>query len=192
MGRTVDLKPARGIDLVVADLSANPLCKDLRAAPREAVESCITEGQQDLFIGHVILLGVVVNLYGRKPLDVEVWTLVLQRAKQVGVVRERQVGIEPIDDVHFGHKSGPQRPKPAQRLLQRHGVRARVTCLEPCEAAEHAAGLTHVRGVDVLVAVEVRQVTVALLPHPVGKCTDGCNMGCLEEPPTILHGQARA
>ncbi len=190
--RAVHRQPALGVDLVVAQLLAGAGREDLRAAAGHAVEARVAQRPDDLCVGQAVLLGVVVDLHRGEALDVQIGPLGLQRLQQVGVVAEGQIGVQPVDDVHLGHELVAQRAHPPHRLLDRHRVGLWIAGLEPREAAEDAAGLAHVGGVDVEVAVEPRQIAVACLAHQVGQRADRRQLGAPDQRDAVVERQALA
>ena len=71
MGHAVDLQPAGGIDLVAADLAADPLGEDFRPAAGERAEAALDQPLEHFAVGKPELLGEVVNLHGREGLQVQ-------------------------------------------------------------------------------------------------------------------------
>jgi hypothetical protein len=59
---------------------------------------------QHLLVGHPVEIREERDLDGREALQVDARPDPLQPAQHVGVVRERQVRVEPVDDVHFGER----------------------------------------------------------------------------------------
>ena len=130
---------------------------------------------------HPELLGEVEDLDGGEGLEVDAGLDALQAREQLGVVVERQPGVQAVDDVDLGDRVAgvDARAQLRPRLLVRHRVGARVALLEARERAEHAARLADVGGVDVQVAVEVGAVAVQPLAHLVGQRADLEQVGVL-------------
>ena len=116
----------------------------------------------------------------------------LEAAQELEVVLERQVGVQPIDDVHFGERLIAAHAQLLPRLFHRHRVRAGIAGTQPRERAEQTARDADVRRLDADVVVVVRQIAVPPLPLAVGERRHGEQIGMLEEPHAVLEREPLA
>ena len=82
---------AIGVALVVADLPAHALGKDLGAAARQRIEAGVHQLAQHLLVGHAVQVGEERDLDRGEALQMNAGTDPLEAAQQVRVVAERQV-----------------------------------------------------------------------------------------------------
>ena len=78
--------------------------KDLRAAARQRVQARFAKLDEHLLVGHPVEIGEECDLDGGEALQVNVGPDRLQPAQQILVVVERQLGMEPVDDVNLGER----------------------------------------------------------------------------------------
>ena len=102
MRDAVYVQPAVGVHLVVAELLARARVEDLGAAAGERAQARVDQLYEHLLVGLAVLFGKVVDLNRSKPLDMQVGALLFDAAQQVQIVLPRQIGVEPVDDVHLG------------------------------------------------------------------------------------------
>jgi hypothetical protein len=114
----------------------------------------------------------------------------LEAAQQLGVVVERQIRMQAVDDVQLRERLIGAPPQLVPRLLEGHRVRARHSGLQARERAEQAARHAHVRRLDAEVVVEIRVRAVPLLTLAVGEPPDSEQVLALEQAYAVLQTEA--
>ncbi len=142
---------------------------------------------QHLLVGHAVQIGEEGNLDGREALQVNRRADPFEAAQHVRVVLERQVRMQPVDDVDFGQGLMGTAAQLVPDLLERHRVRARITRLEPRERAEQAAGDTDVGRLEADVEVVVRARAVTTFALAVGEPAKRQQVGAGEQPDAVLE-----
>ena len=104
MRDAVDLEIAIGAALVVADLAPHALGEDLGAAARQRVEPRVLQRLEHLLVRHAVEIREERDLDGGEALEVDARPDSLEPAQQLQVVVERQIGMQAVDDVHFGER----------------------------------------------------------------------------------------
>ncbi len=102
-----DFKPARTRYLLGADLIANPVGEDLRAAARHNLQTRVTKSRQYLTHAESADARKIVNLNGGKSLDAQLRVAFADRGDEGEVEFKRPVGVQTADDMHLG-KGGPR------------------------------------------------------------------------------------
>ena len=92
----------------------------------------------------------------------------LQSAYQIEEVFQRQIRVQPADDVKLRDRLGVARRGSLPGLFESHRVPGRVALLAP-EGAQLACRDTDVGWIDVAIHVEVRNVPMHPLAHVVGQ-----------------------
>ena len=152
----MNVEPSLGAALVVADLAAYAVGKDLGATAREGVEARLHQLAKHLLVSLPVQIGEKCDLDGGEALQVDGRLDLLEPAKQLKVVIKGQVGVQPIDNMHFRQGLVGAGPQLVPRLLQRHGVRLRVARLETRKRAEQTARDTYIRCLEPNVVIEER------------------------------------
>ena len=102
MPGAVDVEVFLGGFLAPGDGGADFLAEDFRAAAGEGIEPGLLQGAQGLGDGFLRQPGQVQDLDGREALQLQPRVQRAQRLEHVGVVAERQRGMQPADNVQFG------------------------------------------------------------------------------------------
>jgi hypothetical protein len=186
----VDVQIAIGAALVAADLLPHALGKDLGAAAGQRIEARVHQLTQDLRVGHVIEIREERDLDRGETLQVNARPYPLEAAQQVRVVAERQIRVQPVDDVQLGERLVGTLAQLVPGLFERHRVRLGHAGLESREGAEQAARLADVGRLEPEVVVEVGPRPVTLLALAIGEPADGEQIGCLEQPDAVLEREA--
>ena len=163
--------------LVVRDLPADALGEDLRAAAGQRIEPRLHQLAQHLLVGLAVEIGEEGDLDGGEAFQVDVGADALEAAQQLGVVVERQVGMQPVDDVDLGQRLVRALAQLVPRLLERHRVGAVVARLEAGERAEQAARDADVGRLEADVVVVEGARAVALLALAVREPADAQQIG---------------
>ena len=116
----------------------------------------------------------------------------LEAAQQLRVVAERQVRIQPVDDVQLGERLIGAATQLVPRLLERHRVGRGVGRLQPRERAEQTARDADVGRLEPQVVVEVRARGVALLALAIRQRSDGEQIGRVEQRDAIVERESLA
>ncbi len=129
------------------------------------------------------------DLHRGERLDVQPRRRLADGAQHVGVVLERQPGVQAAHDVDLGgaRLGGLRRLVPD--LLDGVLVRAFLAALA-VERAERAGQRADVRVVQVAVDVVVGHVAVEPAPHQVRERAHGPDVGCLVQQDPVVHVQA--
>ena len=172
---------AIGAALVVADLLPHALGEDLGAAAGQRIEPRLLQLAQHLLVGLAVEIGEERDLDGGEALQVDLGADLLEAAQHVRVVRERQVGMQAVDDVDFGQRLAGALPQLVPRLLERHRVRPGIAGTQPRERAEQAARDADVGRLEPDVEVVVGARAVALLALAVGEPAERERVGTVEQ-----------
>ena len=105
-------------------------------------------------------------------LHVDLRKALLQSGNQVEKILERQIGMQPADNVKLGDRLGVAGSGRLEGFFERHGVSARSIFLAP-KSAQPAGRHANIRRIDMAVDVKVRLVAMHPLPHPVGQPAHG-------------------
>ena len=132
------------------------------------------------------------DLDRRKGLQVQGRKADADRPQQIGIVAERQVRIQAVDDVDFGHARLVTLLDPLQGLFRAHRVGAGHALLQPRERAERAARFADVRRIEMQVAVVVGDVAVQPLAGHVGNLADGEQVGVRGEQHAVVEAEPHA
>jgi len=132
------------------------------------------------------------NLNRREALEVNAGFDGLEAAQQVRVVTERQVGVQPVDDVDFGQWLVGSGTELGVDLLEGHRVRAGVTGPEPGERAEQARGFADVGRLEPQVVIEECARAVAPLALAIGEPAQREQVRRLEQAHAVVERQALA
>jgi hypothetical protein len=178
--------------LSCADLAADALGEDLGPAARQRVEPRRLQLAQHLLVGHAVEIGEERDLDRREALQVDARADPLQPAQHVGVVRERQVRVQAVDDVDLGERLVGAGPQLVEDLLERQRVGPVVARLEPRERTEEAAGDADVGRLEADVEVVVRAAAVPLLALAVGEPAERVGVGATEEADAVLEPEPRS
>ena len=117
--------------------------------------------------GELCALGEVRNLYHREGFQVNVGKALLEARHQIEKILERQIGMEPTDDVKFCYSLAIAGSSCLPGFLERHGVGTWRVFL-PAKGAQTACRHTYVRRIDMAVNVKVGIVAVQSLTHVIG------------------------
>jgi hypothetical protein len=115
-----------------------------------------------------------------------------EAAQQIGVVAERQLRMEPVDDMDFGERFVHALPKLGKDLLERHRMRAGIVRTQARKRAEEARGLADVRGLEPQVVIEIRPTAMPPFAFAIRHPPDGQKVGRLKESQTVVQRQALA
>ena len=170
-----DLQPVVAVNLVIADDVAHAVGENLGAAAGHGVQPRFFQLHQHFARRHLADLGEEGNLHHGEALEVHLREALLQPGDHVGVVLERQFGMQAADDVELGHRLGVAGGRGVPDFFQRHGVSAGRVFLA-AEGAEPAGRHANIGVVDVAIDVEVGDVAVHPLAHVVGQPPDGENV----------------
>ena len=190
--RAVDRQPPVGVRLVVADLLPHALGEHFGAAARQRREARVHQLAQHLLVGHPVEIREERDLDGGETLQMNLGADPFEAAKQLEVVLERQIGMQAVDDVHFGERLIVPHAKLLPRVFERHRVRTRIARAQPRERAEQAARHADVRRFDADVVVVVGQIAVPALALAVGERRHLEQIGMLEQPHAVLERQPLA
>ena len=127
-----------------------------------------------------------------KHLRYDVGLDALEAAQQLLVVRERQTGVQAVDDVDLGRRIVHPHLELAPRLFERIVCAPGSPSFELRERAEEARRDADVRDLDAHVAVEVRAVAVAPLAHLVARAADRDPVGLTKERDAVVEREALA
>ena len=183
----VDREPSIRVRLVVADFPAHALGEDLRAAPRQRIETGGHQLAQHLLVGHAVQVREERDLDGGKTLQVNRRPDALQAAEHLRVVLERQIRVQAVDDVDLGERLIGSAAELPPDLFERHRVGIGVARLQPRERAEQAARDADVRRFDPDVVVVVGPGRVAPFTLPVGEPAEREQIGRVEQPHAIFE-----
>ena len=172
MRGAVNRQVAIAVALVVTDLPADARREDLGAAAGQRIEAGLAQLDEHLLVGHAVEIGEVRDLDRREALQMDVGPDRLQAAQQILVVVERQLGMQPVDDVDFGERLVRALPQLGEHLLDAHRVRARVARLEPRERTEQARRFADVGRLEPQVVIEVGARAVPPLALAIGQPAD--------------------
>ena len=131
VGRTMDVEPAVGVDLAAADAVPHARGEYLRPAAGQGTEPGVDQLLQRLAVRHAELRGKEMDLDRREGLQMQSRITKADRPQQVGVVAEREVRVQTVDDMDFRHAGPVTLFDPLQGLLRGHGVRAGHAFLQP-------------------------------------------------------------
>ena len=106
----------------MADLPPDALGEHLCPAARQRIQSRLHQVAQDLLVGHAVEIGEKRNLDSREALQVDSGPDALEASQQLGVIAERQVRMEAIDDVDFGQRLVRARAELVPGMLERKRV----------------------------------------------------------------------
>ena len=141
--------------------------------------------------GDLRALREVADLDHGERLQVHLREALLQAAQHLAVPVERQLGMQPADDVELGDGFAPALAGALPDLLERHGVGLGI--VRPlAEGAQAATGHADVGGVDVAVDVEIRHVAVQPLAHQVGQVAERQDVGGAVERDAVVERQPLA
>ena len=189
--RARHLDPLVGRDLVVADNAPHPFAEDLGAASGERVHAGLDQPRDRFGVGGPRSLRQVGDLHHGQRLQVHPREALLQAAEHLAVPIQRQFGVQSADDVKLRDRLAIPVARRFPRLLERHGVGARV--LGPfAERAQPATRHANVGGVDVPVDVEVGDVAVQPLAHQVGHITHRQQVRCAVERQAVFVIEAHS
>src|SRR5437588_6879164 len=99
------------------------------------------------------------------------WKARFQSTYQVKKILKRQVGMQPADDVKFGHGFAITRGRGLPGFFERHGVGTR-TVLLASEGAQATSSNANIRWIDMSVNVEIADVAIHPLTHQVSQPAD--------------------
>jgi hypothetical protein len=116
----------------------------------------------------------------------------LEAPQQFLVVVERQIGMQAVDDVHFGKRLMSAAAQLVPGLLVRHRVRPRIAGAQARERAEQTRGHADVRGLDADVVVVVGARAVTLLALAVRQPADGQQIRRREQAHAVGERQSLA
>ena len=185
VGDAVDVQVAVGPALVVADFPADALGENLGAAAGQRVEPGRHQLAQHLLVRLAVEIGEEGNLHRGETLQMDIGPDALEAAQQLRVVVERQIGMQPVDDVDFGEGLGGAAAELVPGFVERHRVGAGVAGLEPRERAEEAARHADVGRLDADVVVVEGLRAVPLLAFAIGQPAHRQEVGTVEKPHTV-------
>src|SRR3990172_503374 len=122
----------------------------------------------------------------------DVWPDPLEAAQQLRVVVEREIGMEPVDDVDLGERLAGTLPQLVPRLIEGHRVGAGIARLEPRERTEETARHADVGRLETDVVVVKRAAAVPLFALAIGEPANGQQIRAVEQPPTVRQVEAFA
>ena len=166
VGRAVGVEPLLGRRLGPADLLADLGVEDLRPAAGEAAQPGVDQLLQDLAGREPGDLLEPLDLDAGVRLHVDLGRGLLHPADHVHVVRERQLVVQPADDVQLGRPPGVGLAGALLDLVLAHRVGAGVVHVG-AEGAEVALVHAHVGGVEVRVDVVIAEIAVVALADEV-------------------------
>jgi hypothetical protein len=176
-----------GAALVVADFPADPLREDLGSAAGQRVEARVLQLAQHLLVAHPVEIREERDLDRGEALEMNLGADALEAPQHVRVVRERQIGVQAVDDVDFGERLACPLPQLFPGLLERHRVRARIAGAQPRKRTEQTARDAHVRRFQPDVEVVVGACAVALLALAVRQPAERKRVGAGEEPDAVCE-----
>ena len=185
----VNVQIALGAALVVTDLAADAFREHLGPAPRQRIEPCLHQLAQHLFVGPPVEIREERDLHRREALEMHVGADALEPPQQLQVVVERQIRMQAVDHVHFGQGLVPPGPQLVPHLVERQGVGAVVTRLQPGERAEQTARDADVGRLDPDVVIEERPAGMPPFALAVGEPAQRQEVGAGEQPYAVLVAQ---
>ena len=96
-----------------------------RRRPGSESSPAVLQFLQDLLVGPAVQIREEGDLDGGEALQMDVRADPLEAAQQLRVVLERQIGMQPVDDVDFGQRLAGALAQLVPGLFERHRVRAR-------------------------------------------------------------------
>ena len=192
MREPVNVQIALGPALVVRDLAPDAFREDLRTAAGQGIQTGVHQLAQDPLVGHAVEIREERDLHRGETFQVNVGPDAFEAAEQIGVVVERQIRVQAVDDVDLGHRLIAAPAELVPGFLERHGVRPGVPRLEPREGAEQTAGDAHVGRFEADVVVVVGAAAVPLLAFAIGQPADRQQIGALEQTTPVVDRQPLA
>ncbi len=162
------IQPLLAVNLVVADDRPHASRKDLGAAARHGVDTRIAQFHKRVFDGELGAAGKERHLDHGERLDVHLGKPLLQPADQIQKILQREVGMEPADNVKLRNRLGVSGGRRLPGLFERHGVPGRIALLA-AEGAELASRHANIRGIDMAIDVEIGHIAMHLFPHIIRK-----------------------
>ena len=187
----VDLQPFLGAFLAAADLVAHGGIEDFRAAAGERAEA--RRAQDFQCLADRLLrdaLGQVPDFDGGERLDGEIGAGLAHAANHVGVVRERQLGVESADDVDLGRALGVGLDDLAHHVVHLVGELAFLLVRAAGEGAELTAQDADVGIVEVKIEDVGRDVAVLALADVIGEIAERVEVLDVVEAEGLGVGQA--
>ena len=129
------------------------------------------------------------DLHHRERLQVHLRKALLQAAQHLAVPVERQLRMQPADDVELGDRLAPALAGAVPDLFERHGVRLGIARLL-AERAQPATRHADVGRIDVAVDVEVGDVAVQPLAHEVGQVAERQDVAGAVQRQAVLEATA--
>ena len=191
MPGAVDVEVFFGRLLAPGDGGADFLAEDLRAAAGEGIEPGLFQGAQGFGDGLLRQPGQVQHLNRGEALQLQPGIQRAQRLKHVGVVAERQGGMQPAHNVQFGDAQAQRLAGLLDDLLDGE-LEAVGVALLAGEGAELAAQDAVVRVVDVAVDDVAGAAAHFALPGEVGDGADGVQVFALEKAKRVGFGDPLA
>ena len=191
MPGAMDIEVFFGGFLAAGDGGADFLAEDLRAAAGEGIEAGFLQGAQRVGDGFLRQPGQVQDLDGREALQLQPRVQRAQRLEHVGVVAERQGGVQPADDVQLGDAQAQRLAGLGDDFLDAK-LEAVGVALLAGEGAELAAQDAVVRVVDVAVDDVAGAAARFALASEVGDGADGVEVFALEQAESVGLGDPLA
>ena len=166
------VQPFAAVNLVVADDVANAVGKNLSPAARQRINTGCLHLDEGLLNGELRTLRQKRHFHHCECLDVNLREALLQSRNEVEEVFERQIRVQSADDVELRDRLSVAGGRGLPCLLQGHCVGALASLLA-AEGAETAGSNTDIGRIDMPIDVEVGQVAVHLLAHPVRQPSHG-------------------
>ena len=107
--RARNRQPVVAVNLVVADDMPHPVTENLRSPAWHRIQPRFFQPHQHFTRRHLADLGKERNLHHGEALQVHLREALLQPGNHVGVIRERQVGMQSADNVELRHRLGVAR-----------------------------------------------------------------------------------
>ena len=181
MRDAMNRQPPIGVSLVVADLLAHPLGEDFGSSAGQRREPRVHQLAQHLFVGLSVEIGEERDLHRRKALQMDLGPDAFEAPKQLEVILERQVGMQAVDDVHFGERLIVAHAQLLPCVFERHRVGTGIAGPQPRKRTEQATRHADVRRFDANVVVVVGQVAVPPLALAIGQRRHLEQIGVLEQ-----------
>ena len=168
MGRAMDLDPAAGVGLVLADLIADFGMKDLGAAAWQAPQACIAQLGEHFANRAASEMREPIDFHGRPGLQMQPRIRFMQQPEQIEIPIELLLMVQPADDVHLRRPAVDRLLPAGENLLVAHQVALGIAEIG-AERAEDATVDADVRRVEVRVDVVIGRVAVLPLANEVGQ-----------------------
>src|ERR1700686_2108285 len=169
------IEPLIAVNLVIANNMPHPVSKNFRPATRQRIHTRFFHLYQRLANTQLGPLRQVSNLHHGESLHVDQRKTLLQPRNQIKKILERQIRMQPANNMKLRNRFAISRRRSLKSLVQRHGVSARRVLLTP-KSAQPASRHANIRRINMPVDVEVSLVPMHPLANPISQPTHGKNI----------------